>query len=163
MLALDYCHRIGISSRDIKPENILLVKSLSGDIELRLADFGYSKDETMDSVAGTKLGTPTHTAPEIFKVPVGGSYDAKKADIWSSGVTLFEMVTGMLPFRRTTDASMKHSQRNMVLIQRIMSGDYEFPPERSCSDGVKDLISKMLVTGENKNYNKICFTCCTHA
>lgn len=149
MLAVDFCHKMGVTSRDIKPENLLL-GHIEGDpnTQLKLADFGYSKDDT-DSIARTKLGTPTHTAPEIMTSPQNQGYDSKRAEVWSCGVTLFELCTGQLPFRHPSDANLKHTQKMAKMMDRITSGAFEFPKDIPLSEQVKDLIRNMLVTGES--------------
>lgn len=148
MLAVDYCHRMGVSSRDIKPDNVLL----DANSNVKLADFGYSKDEDVQSLAKTRLGTPEYTAPEIFKLPQaeGKNYDAKAADIWSCGVTLFEMVTGSLPFNRPEDIQKKHSVRSALTMERLLKGEYAFPPDIPLSTELKDLLKGMLNIGENE-------------
>jgi serine/threonine-protein kinase SRK2 len=151
MLAVDYCHKMGVSSRDIKPDNILF----NDKNEVKLADFGYSKDENMQSLANTRLGTPAYTAPEIFKFQPDRdsnrqSYDAKAVDVWSCGVTLFEMVCGGLPFKRAEDVQKKHSVRSELMMQRLLAGDYAFPPEIPLSDDLKDLLRCMLNIGKKK-------------
>lgn len=82
IFAVEYCHSLGIASRDIKPENCLL-DGVEGNLpgHLKLADFGYSKDETQ-SIANTRLGTPEYTAPEIFNLERGDSYDPKVNCLW---------------------------------------------------------------------------------
>jgi protein kinase X len=86
--------------RDLKPENILL--DAAGHI--RLIDFGFSKQLTKSSQrCFTNCGTPGYTAPEVMlqsSGPQSGGYDAKKADIWSVGILLCEMVGGFTPFKR---------------------------------------------------------------
>lgn len=152
MLAVDYCHRMGVSSRDIKPDNILL----NGNKEVKLADFGLSKDENMQSLANTRLGTPAYTAPEIFRFqPVGSSgerqkYDAKAVDVWSCGVTLFEMLCGGLPFKRPGDVQKKAKVRSELMLNRLLNGEFAFPEEIPLSDEVKDLLRCMLNTGTEK-------------
>ena len=147
ILAVDYCHRMGISSRDIKPDNILL----NAEKKVLLADFGYSKEEDAESLAQTRLGTPAYAAPEIFKSHDGG-YDPKQADIWSCAVTLFQMVTGVLPFDRHEDSRLTHSKRGSRMQARLMNGDYIFPPNIPLSDNLKDLLSKMLVADPANRY-----------
>ncbi|KAH7617255.1 putative Serine/threonine-protein kinase SRK2C [Nannochloris sp. 'desiccata'] len=144
MLAVDYCHKMGVSSRDIKPDNILL----NDNNEVKLADFGYSKDESMQSLANTRLGTPAYTAPEIFRIQPGGrqSYDAKAVDVWSCGVTLYQMLCAELPFKKPGDVQRKHSVRSELMMNRLLNGEFDFPQEIPLSDDVKDLLRCMLNT-----------------
>ncbi len=142
MLAVDYCHKMGVSSRDIKPDNILL----NENNEVKLADFGYSKDENMQSMANTRLGTPAYTAPEIFKYQPGDKqgYDPKAVDVWSCGVTLFQMVCGRLPFTRPEDIQKKYAVYSELIMQRLLDGDFAFPQEIPLSEELKDLLRNML-------------------
>jgi len=90
ILALDYCHKMNISNRDIKLENTLL-HSQGADRRpmVKLCDFGYSINED-HSLAKTAVGTPGYTAPEVLLNR--NRYDGKQADVWSSGVMLYAMV-----------------------------------------------------------------------
>lgn len=95
LLGLMSCHENGIYHRDIKPENLLL----SSDFQLKIADFGMSYVRTPDNVEGqllTQCGTKSYMCPEILE---GLPYDGAKADVWSSGVVLFIMLTGFPPFQ----------------------------------------------------------------
>lgn len=96
--ALQYAHDNGVVHRDIKPENILLTKS--GDV--RIADFGLAKLAGMDDQApltGTwqVMGTPHYMAPEQFEKPNTVDH---RADIYSLGVVIYELLTGELPIGR---------------------------------------------------------------
>ena len=79
MLAVHYCHNMGVSSRDIKPDNTLLHPAEDGSnrLDVKLADFGYSRDEDVESLAKTKLGTPAYTSPETLSLGPGARYDSK--------------------------------------------------------------------------------------
>jgi serine/threonine-protein kinase len=94
--ALESAHALGIVHRDIKPGNVVLVKSGKKD-HVKLIDFGIATNDRAAiklTVAGTAFGTPEYISPEMaMGVPV----DAR-ADLYSVGVVLFQMVTGQLPF-----------------------------------------------------------------
>ena len=77
-------------SRDIKLENTLL-DDAQPQPNVKICDFGYSKNEFVDSRPKTVSGTPDYIAPEVL---MADQYDGKKADIWSCGVMLYVMVTG---------------------------------------------------------------------
>lgn len=90
--ALAYIHERGIVHRDIKPSNIMLDASGTP----RLTDFGVAKtvDGARKTATGALLGTPAYLAPEQF---VGGRVDGR-TDVYALGVTLYELLTGALPF-----------------------------------------------------------------
>lgn len=83
-------HKQNIVHRDIKPENILLNSSDSQNFEIRLADFGLAKQLIDGIKIFHKCGTPTYIAPEILRAK---GYDCK-ADVFSAGSVLFNLVTG---------------------------------------------------------------------
>ncbi|EFN57457.1 hypothetical protein CHLNCDRAFT_142950 [Chlorella variabilis] len=143
MVAVDYCHRMGVTSRDIKLENTLLD---GGQWPLiKLADFGFSKDPKQQSEAKTRVGTPAYLAPEVIAAQPGKSYDAQKVDIWSCGVLLYVMVVGRYPFGMPSDAALDPMRRLSRMMERTMKAEFSFPPDKPLSDGVKDLISRILV------------------
>jgi serine/threonine-protein kinase len=94
--ALDYSHRKGITHRDIKPQNIMI--NLEG--EIKIVDFGIAVLKKFDSVKNSDLivGTPYYISPEQIK----GEEVDHRTDIYSTGVTLFHMVTGTVPFKGKT-------------------------------------------------------------
>lgn len=107
--ALDYAHARGIVHRDLKPHNLLFDDSRN----IFLTDFGLAK--LLDEAAGTELtrsglvvGTPAYMAPEQWK---NESID-HRADIYSLGVILFEMLTGKLPFTADTPHRMMYLHIN---------------------------------------------------
>ena len=92
--ALKYAHKKGVIHRDIKPENILISKN--GVV--KLTDFGIATSDVCKKEGLTReltLGTPSYMAPEQF---LEVSTVDKRADIYSMGVLLYEMVTGECPF-----------------------------------------------------------------
>ncbi|KAI7838415.1 hypothetical protein COHA_007788 [Chlorella ohadii] len=148
IVAVDYCHRMGVSSRDIKLQNILLDGSPQPLI--KLADFGFSKDTNQHSAPNSRVGTPAYLAPEVVKLQLGQKYDGQKADIWSCGVALYALVTNELPFRRAGDESLGHNQKVQAMLGRVLKAEYTFPAHRQLSDGIRDLIARILVVDPEK-------------
>ncbi|EFN57458.1 hypothetical protein CHLNCDRAFT_57249 [Chlorella variabilis] len=148
MIAVDYCHRMGVSSRDIKLENTLLDGSPRPLI--KLADFGFSKDANQHSAPTSRVGTPAYLAPEVISNQPGQVYDGQKADLWSCGVLLFILVTDQYPFRRPGDEHLKPNQKLNVMLQRILRADFTYPRNKTLSDSVRDLIGRILVQDPNQ-------------
>ncbi len=90
--ALGYAHKNGIVHRDIKPANIMLLE----DGNIRVADFGIARiTESSKTATGTVMGTPYYMSPE----QIAGKKVDGRADLFSLGVTLFEMLTGERPWK----------------------------------------------------------------
>lgn len=123
---LQYLHANDIAHRDLKPENLLL----DAQGNLKIADFGFSRLLNNQQLLQTVCGTPNYMAPEVLKEQ---GYDGKKADLWSSGVILYAMMAGYLPF---------DDQNMNVLCDKIEAGDYRM--SRKFSDLAKDIIEKLL-------------------
>ncbi|KAM1470430.1 hypothetical protein ACFX11_041148 [Malus domestica] len=80
--------------RDLKPQNLLLSTTVEDTPLLKIGDFGFARSLTPQGLADTLCGSPLYMAPEIIK---SQKYDAK-ADLWSVGAILFQLVTGKPPF-----------------------------------------------------------------
>ena len=81
-------------------ENLLLDGQFSSP-SLKISDFAYSKNAVLDSQPKTNVGSPSYTPPELLLAVrnEGAAYDGAAIDVWSSGVILFYMLTGQLPFQ----------------------------------------------------------------
>ncbi|HXZ28763.1 MAG TPA: protein kinase [Terriglobales bacterium] len=108
--ALAAAHHLGITHRDIKPDNIILVEQADGHDLVKVLDFGIAKvrESTVGSGAGYTpthtgmvVGTPQYISPEQALGKHGNDIDGR-ADLYSLGVVLYEMVTGQLPFESDT-------------------------------------------------------------
>ncbi len=117
---VDAAHRHGLVHRDLKPENVLLAQTDDGVVP-KVADFGLVKvlakgAAQRDTAGGTFLGTPQYMSPQQISDPASVDH---RADMFSLGCLLFEMVCGEMPFaaENTYDA-----------LTRIMNDDY-LPPE----------------------------------
>jgi serine/threonine-protein kinase len=94
--ALEYAHQRGVVHRDIKPGNIIITT----DGKLKVTDFGIARLDTSNlTQTGIIVGTPSYMAPEQY---AGIGVDAR-ADLFSAGVVLYEMITGMKPFSGTSE------------------------------------------------------------
>ena len=131
---LEYIHSLGIVHRDLKPENLLLTK----EHILKIIDFGLSNYFKKDQKAllVTPCGSPCYASPEMV---AGKKYNGFKIDIWSTGIILYAMLCGYLPFE---------DKDNDVLFEKILECNVVFP--KFVSKLGKDLIKKILVTDPNK-------------
>ncbi|MGW4248948.1 protein kinase domain-containing protein, partial [Nocardia sp. NPDC004722] len=106
---LDHAHRQGLLHRDIKPANILLAAGDPGERDrVLLSDFGIARsvdESTGLTSTGAFVATIAYAAPETF---TGDAVDAR-GDLYSLGVTFFEMLTGTVPYRRATPAAVMHA------------------------------------------------------
>jgi len=97
MQAINYCHSKGIAHRDLKPENFLYLTK-HDDSPIKVIDFGLSKNFESNETMTTKAGTPYYISPEVLI----GNYD-HSCDIWSSGVMLYIILSGVPPFYGDSD------------------------------------------------------------
>ena len=125
--SVEYLHKLGCAHRDIKPSNILLDES----VDLKLIDFGLGNLYSNGEKLNTACGSPCYAAPEIIS---GQDYDPIQVDIWSSGITLYCMTVGCLPFDEETKTE---------LYQKILSCSYSLP--KWMSGECADLIKRILV------------------
>jgi serine/threonine protein kinase len=99
--AIDYAHEHGVVHRDIKPANIIMMTNG----RLKVADFGIARiDRSSLTTVGSVMGTPSYMSPEQYAgLPVD-----RRTDIFSSGVVLYELLTGSKPFEGATDTSIAY-------------------------------------------------------
>ncbi|MGH2698394.1 MAG: protein kinase domain-containing protein [Actinomycetota bacterium] len=117
--ALAYAHRSGVIHRDIKPANALVTESGG----LKVADFGIAKAAFSDgdvTTTGSILGTVTYLSPEQLK----GEEPDRRSDIYSLGVTLYELLAGRAPFEEETQMAiaMKHLREEPAPLRSVRGG-----------------------------------------
>ena len=99
MLAIGHLHKHGVIYRDLKPENLLLDESKN----IKIVDFGLSNTYTDNGLLKTACGSPCYAAPEMVE---GSKYIGYTVDVWSSGITLYAMICGYLPFEENETAQL---------------------------------------------------------
>jgi serine/threonine protein kinase len=109
--AVDYCHKNFLIHRDIKPENILL----DANCDVKIIDFGFSREFTPEQQLDSFIGSPHYAAPELLQ---GIKYTGPEVDRWSLGILLYVMICGKQPF--------KHPDMK-ILYAKITKGEYEMP------------------------------------
>ncbi|XP_066575141.1 serine/threonine-protein kinase MARK2 isoform X3 [Amia ocellicauda] len=130
--AVQYCHQKCIVHRDLKAENLLL----DADMNIKIADFGFSNEFTMGNKLDTFCGSPPYAAPELFQ---GKKYDGPEVDVWSLGVILYTLVSGSLPF---------DGQNLKELRERVLRGKYRIPFYMSTD--CENLLKKFLILNPAK-------------
>ncbi|KAL6095427.1 mark3 [Pungitius sinensis] len=130
--AVQYCHQRHIVHRDLKAENLLL----DADMNIKIADFGFSNEFTLGGKLDTFCGSPPYAAPELFQ---GKKYDGPEVDVWSLGVILYTLVSGSLPF---------DGQNLKELRERVLRGKYRIPFYMSTD--CESLLKRFLVLNPGK-------------
>ncbi|CAI5684873.1 unnamed protein product [Oreochromis niloticus] len=117
--AVQYCHQKHIVHRDLKAENLLL----DADMNIKIADFGFSNEFTVGGKLDTFCGSPPYAAPELFQ---GKKYDGPEVDVWSLGVILY----------------------TLELRERVLRGKYRIPFYMSTD--CENLLKRFLVLNPGK-------------
>uniref|UniRef100_A0A671LC12 non-specific serine/threonine protein kinase n=1 Tax=Sinocyclocheilus anshuiensis TaxID=1608454 RepID=A0A671LC12_9TELE len=130
--AVQYCHQKRIVHRDLKAENLLL----DADMNIKIADFGFSNEFMVGNKLDTFCGSPPYAAPELFQ---GKKYDGPEVDVWSLGVILYTLVSGSLPF---------DGQNLKELRERVLRGKYRIPFYMSTD--CENLLKRFLVLNPTK-------------
>ena len=141
-LGLEYAHLHGVIHRDIKPGNVMV--SESGDV--KIIDFGLVKNESPTDLTRTDvlIGTPIYMAPE----QLNGDVVTDQTDIYSLGVMLYELVTGLKPFTASS---------NTELFTQISQGKYRCPKtyHKNLSNKLVKIINKAMHHSTDKRYANI--------
>ncbi|XP_009418968.2 calcium-dependent protein kinase 17 [Musa acuminata AAA Group] len=134
---VEACHSMGVMHRDLKPENFLFVNR-NEDSPLKTIDFGLSvffkPGETFTDV----VGSPYYVAPEVLL-----KYYGPEADVWSVGVIIYIILSGVPPFWDETEQG---------IFEQVLGGELDFSsdPWPSISESAKDLVRRMLVRDPKK-------------
>ena len=129
---LEYIHKNNIVHRDLKPENLLLSK----DDLLKIIDFGLSNYTGYNILLGTPCGSPCYASPEMVS---GQRYNGYMIDVWSTGIILFAMVNGYLPFE---------DNNNEILFGKILKCKIHYP--KSMGELTLDLMKKIITPDPKK-------------
>ena len=139
-LGLEAAHNRGIVHRDVKPQNIII----STDGKVKLSDFGIAKATNSNTITANVMGSVHYSSPEQVR---GGASDAR-SDIYSLGITMYEMVTGRVPYDgdTTVAVAIKHLQEEMV------------PPSRYTPDipySMEQIILKCTQRNPDRRYQNM--------
>lgn len=139
-MGIEAAHNNHIIHRDIKPQNIII----SRDGKVKVTDFGIAKAATSNTITSNVMGSVHYTSPEQAR----GGYSDEKSDIYSLGITLFEMLTGRVPFNGETTVAIaiKHIQEEMV-------SPKEFVPEIPGS--VEAIVLKCCQKSPDRRYQNM--------
>ncbi|XP_009408515.2 calcium-dependent protein kinase 10-like [Musa acuminata AAA Group] len=129
---VEACHSMGVMHRDLKPENFLFVNQME-DAPLKTIDFGLSIFFKPGEIFTDVVGSPYYVAPEVLKKMYGPA-----ADVWSAGVIIYILLSGVPPFWAETEQG---------IFEEVLHGslDFQSDPWPSISESAKDLVRKMLV------------------
>lgn len=137
---IECAHNNQIVHRDIKPQNIMI----SREGKVKVTDFGIARAASSNTISGTAMGSVHYISPE----QAGGKYVDEKTDIYSLGITMFEMLTGKVPFdgESTVTIALKHIQNNVPSVKEYVE-DIPIAPEK--------IILKCTQNKVDKRYPKI--------
>ncbi|CAN0879295.1 Calcium-dependent protein kinase 2 [Linum grandiflorum] len=134
---VEACHSLGVMHRDLKPENFLFIDEHE-DSALKAIDFGLSIFFKPGQIFNDVVGSPYYVAPEVLRKKYG-----PEADVWSAGVMVYILLSGVPPFWAETEDEIFHE---------VLHGNPDFTsdPWPHVSDTAKELVKKMLVREPNK-------------
>ncbi|KAL6988154.1 Calcium-dependent protein kinase 25 [Sarracenia purpurea var. burkii] len=134
---IETCHSLGVMHRDLKPENFLFVNERE-DSPLKTIDFGLSVFFKPGEIFSDVVGSPYYVAPEVLCKHYG-----PEADVWSAGVIIYILLSGVPPFWAQTEQD---------IFENVLHADLDFSsdPWPNISESAKDLVRKMLVRDPRK-------------
>ncbi|KAF5747754.1 putative calcium-dependent protein kinase [Tripterygium wilfordii] len=134
---IETCHSLGVMHRDLKPENFLFINE-EEDSHLKAIDFGLSIFFKPGQIFTDVVGSPYYVAPEVLLKRYG-----PQADVWSAGVMIYILLSGVPPFWAETEED---------IFDEVLRGDLDFSsdPWPNISDSAKDLVRRMLVRDPKK-------------
>lgn len=139
-MGIEAAHNNHIIHRDIKPQNIIISK----EGKVKVTDFGIAKAATSNTITSNVMGSVHYTSPEQAR----GGYSDEKSDVYSLGITMFEMLTGRVPFNGETTVAIaiKH-------IQEEMPSPKEYVPEIPTS--VENIVLKCCQKSPDRRYQNM--------
>ncbi|MFI3237668.1 MAG: Stk1 family PASTA domain-containing Ser/Thr kinase [Lachnospiraceae bacterium] len=139
-MGIEAAHNHHMIHRDIKPQNIMV----SMDGKVKVTDFGIAKAVSSETITSNVMGSVHYTSPEQTR----GGYSDEKSDIYSLGITLFEMLTGRVPFQgdTTVAVAIKH-------IQEPMPSPRDYIPEIPVS--VEKIVLKCCAKSIDRRYQSM--------
>lgn len=142
MRGVEHIHRAGVVHRDLKPSNIFITR----DGEVKLMDFGIAQlmDKHDPSQNGAMVGTLLYISPE----QINGRETDGRSDVYTLGISLFEAVTGRLPFERRTDYALMHAH-----VQENPPSPKEF--QRRLPRELEAVILKAIAKDPNRRYQTV--------
>lgn len=156
-MGMEAAHNNHIIHRDIKPQNIIISK----EGKVKVTDFGIAKAATSNTITSNVMGSVHYTSPEQAR----GGYSDERSDIYSLGITIFEMLTGRVPFNGETTVAIaiKHIQEDLpsprdfvpeipVSVEQIVFKCCQKSPDRryqSMGELITDLKRSLMTPDEN--------------
>ena len=139
-MGIEAAHNNHIIHRDIKPQNIIISK----EGKVKVTDFGIAKAATSNTITSNVMGSVHYTSPEQAR----GGYSDEKSDIYSLGITMFEMLTGRVPFNGDTTVAIaiKH-------IQEPLPSPRDYVPEIPVS--VEQIVCKCCQKSPDRRYQSM--------
>ena len=137
---IEAAHRHHIIHRDIKPQNIIISK----EGKVKVTDFGIARAVNSNTISSNAMGSVHYVSPEQAR----GGFCDMKSDIYSAGITIYEMVTGKVPFDgdSTVAVAMKH-------LQEIITPPSEFAPDMS--PALEKIILKCTQKSPDRRYQDV--------